>query len=237
MGKLNLVDLAGSEKQKKTGTSGIRLKEATKINLSLSALMNVITALVDGKSSHVPYRDSKLTRLLQDSLGGNVKTCRIANISPSELQAEETLSTLRYADRAKRIKNNPKINEDPKDTLLRKYQEEIKVLKEQLVKIKEQHEISKQQQIVNKSLRKSVFLSHSPQTHSVKHQSPTGSNQKIDLSGSFLTDLSGSQDSLHDKLVQERQEKQQLQSQLSQLESKFASVDNNLPENLLNEYR
>jgi len=66
-----------------------------------------------------------------------VKTCMIANISPSEMQAEETLSTLRYADRAKRIKNNPKINEDPKDTLLRKYQEEIKVLKEQLVKIKE----------------------------------------------------------------------------------------------------
>jgi len=66
-----------------------------------------------------------------------VKTVMIANISPSELQAEETLSTLRYADRAKRIKNNPKINEDPKDTLLRKYQEEIKVLKEQLVKIKE----------------------------------------------------------------------------------------------------
>lgn len=64
MGKLNLVDLAGSEKQKKTGTTGMRLKEATKINLSLSALMNVITALVDGKSSHVPYRDSKLTRLL-----------------------------------------------------------------------------------------------------------------------------------------------------------------------------
>lgn len=84
MGKLNLVDLAGSEQQKKTGTTGLRLKEATKINLSLSALMNVITALVDGKSTHVPYRDSKLTRLLQDSLGGNVKTVMIANISPLE---------------------------------------------------------------------------------------------------------------------------------------------------------
>jgi Kinesin motor domain len=137
MGKLNLVDLAGSEKQKKTGTTGMRLKEATKINLSLSALMNVITALVDGKSSHVPYRDSKLTRLLQDSLGGNVKTCMIANISPTESSSEETLSTLRYADRAKRIKNKPKINEDPKDTLLRKYAEEIKILREQLIKIKE----------------------------------------------------------------------------------------------------
>jgi hypothetical protein len=105
MGKLNLVDLAGSEKQKKTKSEGIRFKEATKINLSLSALMNVITSLVDGKCSHVPYRDSKLTRLLQDSLGGNVKTCMIANISPERASYEETLSTLRYADRAKRIKN------------------------------------------------------------------------------------------------------------------------------------
>lgn len=138
-----MVDLAGSEKQKKTGSVGLRFKEATKINLSLSALMNVITALVDGKSSHIPYRDSKLTRLLQDSLGGNVKTCMIANISPTESSIEETLSTLRYADRAKRIKNQPKINEDPKDTLLRKYAEEIRTLKDQLIRIKEQHEINK----------------------------------------------------------------------------------------------
>ncbi len=92
--------------------------------------MNVITALVDGKSSHVPYRDSKLTRLLQDSLGGNVKTCMIANISPVESSTEETLSTLRYADRSKRIKNKPNNNEDPKDNLLRKYAEDIKLLKE-----------------------------------------------------------------------------------------------------------
>jgi len=105
--------------------------------------MNVITSLVDGKSTHVPYRDSKLTRLLQDSLGGNVKTCMIANISPDKASYEETLSTLRYADRAKRIKNQPKINEDPKDTLLREYAEQIKMLKEQLNRIKEQHEQSK----------------------------------------------------------------------------------------------
>ena len=121
MGKLNLVDLAGSEKQKKTGSTGMRLKEATKINLSLSALMNVITCLVDGKSSHIPYRDSKLTRLLQDSLGGNTKTWMIANISPADYNYDETLSTLRYADRAKNIKNKPKINQDPKDALLREY--------------------------------------------------------------------------------------------------------------------
>jgi hypothetical protein len=129
MGKLNLVDLAGSERQAKTGATGERFKEATKINLSLSALGNVISALVDGKSSHIPYRDSKLTRLLQDSLGGNTKTVMIACISPSDNNYDETLSTLRYANRAKNIKNKPKINEDPKDALLRQYKEEIERLK------------------------------------------------------------------------------------------------------------
>merc|ERR1719245_415024 len=100
-GKLNLVDLAGSERQSKTEASGDRLKEANKINLSLSALGNVISALVDGKSSHIPYRDSKLTRLLQDSLGGNTKTVMVANCGPADWNYDETLSTLRYAYRAK----------------------------------------------------------------------------------------------------------------------------------------
>ncbi|XP_078695935.1 osmotic avoidance abnormal protein 3-like isoform X12 [Branchiostoma floridae x Branchiostoma belcheri] len=131
-GKLNLVDLAGSERQAKTGATGDRLKEATKINLSLSALGNVISALVDGKSKHIPYRDSKLTRLLQDSLGGNTKTLMIACLSPADNNYDETLSTLRYANRAKNIKNKPRINEDPKDALLREYQEEIQRLKAML---------------------------------------------------------------------------------------------------------
>jgi len=131
-GKLNLVDLAGSERQSKTGATGARLKEATKINLSLSALGNVISALVDGKSKHIPYRDSKLTRLLQDSLGGNTKTLMVACVSPADNNYDETLSTLRYANRAKNIQNKPKINEDPKDALLRQYQDEIKKLKDML---------------------------------------------------------------------------------------------------------
>ncbi|KAG8171861.1 hypothetical protein JTE90_008226, partial [Oedothorax gibbosus] len=131
-GKLNLVDLAGSERQAKTGATGDRLKEATKINLSLSALGNVISALVDGKSKHIPYRDSKLTRLLQDSLGGNTKTLMVACLSPADNNYDETLSTLRYANRAKNIQNKPKINEDPKDALLREYQEEINRLKNML---------------------------------------------------------------------------------------------------------
>ncbi|XP_059997186.1 kinesin-like protein KIF17 isoform X1 [Lagenorhynchus albirostris] len=128
-GKLNLVDLAGSERQSKTGATGERLKEATKINLSLSALGNVISALVDGRCKHIPYRDSKLTRLLQDSLGGNTKTLMVACLSPADNNYAETLSTLRYANRAKNIRNKPRINEDPKDALLREYQEEIKKLR------------------------------------------------------------------------------------------------------------
>merc|ERR1719393_74628 len=132
VGKLNMVDLAGSERQSKTGATGERLKEATKINLSLSALGNVISALVDGKSSHIPYRDSKLTRLLQDSLGGNTKTVMVANCGPADYTFDETLSTLRYAYRAKSIKNKPRINEDPKDAMIREFQEEIARLKQQL---------------------------------------------------------------------------------------------------------
>merc|ERR1719218_287803 len=131
-GKLNMVDLAGSERQSKTGATGETLKEATKINLSLSALGNVISALVDGKSSFIPYRDSKLTRLLQDSLGGNTRTVMVANVGPADYNFDETLSTLRYADRAKRIKNKPKINEDPKDAMLREFQEEIERLRTEL---------------------------------------------------------------------------------------------------------
>lgn len=130
-GKLNLVDLAGSERQKKTGAEGDRLKEAIKINLSLSALGNVINALVEA-SQHVPYRDSKLTLLLQDSLGGNTKTLMIAVVSPADYNYDESLSTLRYASRAKFIKNKPKVNEDPKDALLREYALEINKLKKLL---------------------------------------------------------------------------------------------------------
>lgn len=132
VGKMNLVDLAGSERQKRTGASGDRLDEAKSINLSLSALGNVIKALVNPNSKHIPFRDSKLTRLLQDSLGGNTKTCMLAAMSPGALSYDESMSTLRYANRAKNIKNKPKINEDPKDTKLREAQEYIALLKAQL---------------------------------------------------------------------------------------------------------
>lgn len=131
-GKLNLVDLAGSERQSKTKATGATLKEGIKINLSLTALGNVISALVDGKQQHIPYRDSKLTRLLQDSLGGNTKTVMIAAVSPADYNYLETLSTLRYAARAKAITNKPIVNEDPKDALLKQYEQEIQKLKSML---------------------------------------------------------------------------------------------------------
>ncbi|OTB05464.1 hypothetical protein M426DRAFT_72795 [Hypoxylon sp. CI-4A] len=109
-GQLFLVDLAGSEKVGKTGASGQTLEEAKKINKSLSALGMVINALTDGKSSHIPYRDSKLTRILQESLGGNSRTTLIINCSPSSYNDAETLSTLRFGMRAKSIKNKAKVN-------------------------------------------------------------------------------------------------------------------------------
>eukprot|EP00041_Stephanoeca_diplocostata_P030025 m.898985 g.898985 ORF g.898985 m.898985 type:complete len:797 (+) comp23676_c0_seq11:175-2565(+) len=133
VGKLNLVDLAGSERQKKTQAEGQRLQEGIKINLSLSCLGNVINGLVEGKGrGHIPYRNSQLTRLLQDSLGGNSKTVMIANIGPADYNADETINTLRYANRAKNIKNKPKINEDPKDAMLRAYQDTLNKLKAKL---------------------------------------------------------------------------------------------------------
>ncbi|KAG8528141.1 Kinesin heavy chain [Bacidia gigantensis] len=109
-GQLFLVDLAGSEKVGKTGASGQTLEEAKKINKSLSALGMVINSLTDGKSTHIPYRDSKLTRILQESLGGNSRTTLIINCSPSKYNDQETLSTLRFGVRAKAIKNKAKIN-------------------------------------------------------------------------------------------------------------------------------
>ncbi|KAJ7322596.1 hypothetical protein JRQ81_018883 [Phrynocephalus forsythii] len=131
--QLNLVDLAGSERQKDTHTEGVRLKEAGNINRSLSCLGQVITALVDlgnGKQRHVCYRDSKLTFLLRDSLGGNAKTCIIANVHPGSRCFGETLSTLNFAQRAKLIKNKAVINEDTQGNV-KQLQAELKKLKEQ----------------------------------------------------------------------------------------------------------
>ncbi|KAI5917298.1 P-loop containing nucleoside triphosphate hydrolase protein [Camillea tinctor] len=133
IGKLNLVDLAGSENIQRSGAENKRAAEAGLINKSLLTLGRVINALVD-HSPHIPYRESKLTRLLQDSLGGRTKTCIIATISPSRVNLEETISTLDYAFRAKNIRNKPQLNQlIDKKTLLREFTHEIERLKSDLI--------------------------------------------------------------------------------------------------------
>ncbi|DBA03560.1 TPA: hypothetical protein N0F65_011461 [Lagenidium giganteum] len=134
VGKLNLVDLAGSERVRLSGATGQRLEESKKINQSLSALGNVIAALTDARGrQHIPYRDSKLTRILEDSLGGNCKTTMMAMISPALEAMVESLSTLKFANRAKNIKNEARVNEDlDQKSLLRKYERELKRLRAEL---------------------------------------------------------------------------------------------------------
>ncbi|KHN03601.1 Chromosome-associated kinesin KIF4A [Glycine soja] len=134
--KLHLVDLAGSERAKRTGSDGVRLKEGIHINKGLLALGNVISALGDEKKRkegvHVPYRDSKLTRLLQDSLGGNSKTVMIACISPADINAEETLNTLKYANRARNIQNKPVVNQDFISNEMQQLRQQLKYLQAEL---------------------------------------------------------------------------------------------------------
>ncbi|XP_075057298.1 kinesin-like protein KIF13B isoform X2 [Mixophyes fleayi] len=135
--KLSLVDLAGSERATKTGAAGERLKEGSNINKSLTTLGLVISALADqgagkNKNKFVPYRDSVLTWLLKDSLGGNSKTAMVATVSPSADNYDETLSTLRYADRAKNIVNHAVVNEDPNARIIRELREEVEKLRDQL---------------------------------------------------------------------------------------------------------
>ncbi|KAE8693325.1 Kinesin-like protein BC2 [Hibiscus syriacus] len=134
--KLHLVDLAGSERAKRTGSDGLRLKEGIHINRGLLALGNVISALGDEKKRkegvHVPYRDSKLTRLLQDSLGGNSKTVMIACISPADINAEESLNTLKYANRARNIQNKPVVNRDLVSSEMQKMRHQLQYLQAEL---------------------------------------------------------------------------------------------------------
>ncbi|MEW5319054.1 MAG: hypothetical protein WDW38_010230 [Sanguina aurantia] len=139
VGKLNLVDLAGSENISRSGAKDGRAREAGSINQSLLTLGRVITALVE-HSGHIPYRDSKLTRLLRDSLGGKTKTCIIATIAPTVQCSEETISTLDYAHRAKNIRNRPEVNQKiSKTTMLKEMSTEIEKLKLDLIATREKN--------------------------------------------------------------------------------------------------
>lgn len=144
--KFHFVDLAGSERAKKTGASGATLKEGININKSLLVLGNVISALSEEgkKGNFVPYRDSKLTRILQDSLGGNSRTSMIACCSPAESNFDETLNTLNYASRARKIKNKPKVNRDPNSALIAELRQQCYEFQKECLRFRKllvQHEI------------------------------------------------------------------------------------------------
>jgi Kinesin motor domain len=125
--KFHFVDLAGSERIKKTGAIGKLMQEGISINKGLLCLGNVISALTDEarKDKHIPYRDSKLTRILQDSLGGNSRTTMIACVSPAESNYEESLNSVNYASRARNIKNKAVVNRDPNSVLIESLQNQI----------------------------------------------------------------------------------------------------------------
>lgn len=156
--KLSMIDLAGSERAQSTKCKGLRFKEGANINKSLLALGNCINKLADG-CKHIPYRDSNLTRILKDSLGGNCQTLMIANVSPSSMTFEDTYNTLKYASRAKKIRTTCKQNvittNMPKEFLLKKcneQQSELEKLKAELEKYKERTRMLETQIIDNKTV-------------------------------------------------------------------------------------
>ena len=169
-GRLFLVDLAGSEKVNKTGATGMRLEEAKNINSSLTTLGMVINALCDG-SSHIPYRDSKLTRLLMESLGGNSRTTLIICCAPEQRHLPETLSTLRFGERAKKIQNHAKVNEELSiedyKSMLQAAKKEIVTLRAKIKLLENKDDIDAEVALINSSESTEIEPSHDIDIHSV----------------------------------------------------------------------
>ncbi|NXA05245.1 KIF4 protein, partial [Sapayoa aenigma] len=206
--KLHLVDLAGSERQKKTKAEGDRLKEGININKGLLALGNVISALGDEnkKGGFVPYRDSKLTRLLQDSLGGNSHTLMIACVSPADSNLEETLNTLRYADRARKIKNKPIVNVDPQAAELHHLKQQIQELQ---VLLLQAHGGTLPVSI------NSLAPSENLQSLMEKNQSLMEENQKLSQG---LSEAAGQTAQMLERMILTEQENEKMNARLEQLQ-------------------
>ncbi|XP_039428230.1 chromosome-associated kinesin KIF4A [Corvus cornix cornix] len=206
--KLHLVDLAGSERQKKTKAEGDRLKEGININRGLLCLGNVISALGEEnkKGGFVPYRDSKLTRLLQDSLGGNSHTLMIACVSPADSNLEETLNTLRYADRARKIKNKPIVNVDPQAAELHQLKQQVQQLQVLLL------------QAHGGTLPVSLnglAPSESLQSLMEKNQSLQEENQKLSQG---LSEAAGQTAQMLERIILTEQENEKMNAKLEQLQ-------------------
>ncbi|NXT77867.1 KIF4 protein, partial [Zapornia atra] len=206
--KLHLVDLAGSERQKKTKAEGDRLKEGININRGLLCLGNVISALGDEnkKGGFVPYRDSKLTRLLQDSLGGNSHTLMIACVSPADSNLEETLNTLRYADRARKIKNKPIVNLDPQAAELHHLKQQVQQLQ---VLLLQAHGGTLPVSI------NSMAPSENLQSLMEKNQLLTEENQKLSRG---LSEAAGQTAQLLERIIVTEQENEKVNAKLEQLQ-------------------
>ncbi|KAK9126879.1 hypothetical protein Scep_015725 [Stephania cephalantha] len=226
-GKLNLVDLAGSENISRSGAREGRAREAGEINKSLLTLGRVINALVD-HSGHVPYRDSKLTRLLRDSLGGKTKTCIIATVSPSIHCLEETLSTLDYAHRAKNIKNKPEVNQKMmKSTMIKDLYNEIDRLKQELCAAREKNGIyipqdrylqeEAQKKAMTEKIERMELDSESKDKQLMELQELSNSQQL------YTTELS-------DKLEKTQGELEETRSSLLDLEEKYGQAQTTIKE-------
>ncbi|KAG5508213.1 hypothetical protein JKF63_05469 [Porcisia hertigi] len=218
--KLNLVDLAGSERQGKTGASGDTLKEGCNINLSLSALGTVIDTIVKG-GAHVPFRSSPLTMLLKDSLGGNSKTVMFANINPSERNLSETVSTLRFADRAKQIKNKPVVNMDSKDQKIAELTDIVKELREKLAKYEKEGTAGLEEEVTQ--------LTEKVGQLNVQLDSVTKSREAdlVDYEMTKAT-LTAERQAFNTRLVSMEDEISQLQNQLQISESNGAAMQSQL---------
>ncbi|NXJ68101.1 KIF4 protein, partial [Rostratula benghalensis] len=206
--KLHLVDLAGSERQKKTKAEGDRLKEGININRGLLCLGNVISALGDEnkKGGFVPYRDSKLTRLLQDSLGGNSHTLMIACVSPADSNLEETLNTLRYADRARKIKNKPIVNLDPQAAELHSLKQQVQQLQ---VLLLQAHGGTLPVSI------NSMAPSENLQSLMEKNKSLMEENQKLSRG---LSEAAGQTAQMLERIILTEQENEKMNAKLDQLQ-------------------
>ncbi|KAM9179874.1 chromosome-associated kinesin KIF4A [Mergus octosetaceus] len=213
--KLHLVDLAGSERQKKTKAEGDRLKEGININRGLLCLGNVISALGDEnkKGSFVPYRDSKLTRLLQDSLGGNSHTLMIACVSPADSNLEETLSTLRYADRARKIKNKPIVNVDPQAAELHHLKQQVQQLQ---VLLLQAHGGTLPVSI------NSMAPSENLQSLMEKNQSLMEENEKLSRG---LSEAAGQTAQMLERIILTEQENEKMNAKLEQLQHAVCKLD------------
>lgn len=237
-GKLSLVDLAGSEKAGKTGATGQIMEEAKKINKSLSSLGNVINSLTDGKSSHIPYRDSKLTRILQESLGGNSRTSLIINCSPSSYNEQETLSTLRFGVRAKSIKNNAKINTEisPAElkSMLKMAQSQVKILEKQVCDLGAELAVWRNGGVVSNADWTPSFqmLSNSSNDNLIDETIPISSSQQvIDLEDAIadkeskIVDLEERIDALEQELIDITQSHRDVVIQLKQEASSRSELE------------